>query len=45
MNKEEIILLNEILDGKEKRALIQRELLDKYQKVLISCTLNIPVIY
>ena len=45
MNKEEIILLNEILDGKEKRALIQRELLDKYKKVLISCTINIPGIY
>lgn len=45
MNKEELILLNEILEGKETRALIQRELLEKYKKVLISCTLNIPGMY
>ncbi|MDO4535049.1 MAG: citrate lyase holo-[acyl-carrier protein] synthase [Clostridium perfringens] len=45
MNKEELILLNEILEGKEKRALIQRELLHRYNKILISCTLNIPGIY
>ncbi len=45
MNKEELILLNEILEGKEKRALIQKELLENYKKVLISCTLNIPGMY
>lgn len=45
MNNEELTLLNEILDGKEKRALIQKELLDKYDKILISCTLNIPGMY
>lgn len=45
MNKEELELLNEILEGKEKRALIQKELIDKYKRVLISCTLNIPGMY
>ena len=45
MDNEELILLNEILEGKEKRALIQKELLEKYKNVLISCTLNIPGMY
>lgn len=45
MNKEELMILNEILEGKEQRAKIQKKLIEKYKKTLISCTLNIPGMY
>ena len=43
MNADELIF--KILEGKEKRALRQRELLKTYKNTLISFTLNIPGIY
>jgi holo-ACP synthase len=41
MNKEEQVL-NEILNAREKRAELQRELINIYKNTLISFTLNIP---
>jgi holo-ACP synthase len=38
----ENVILKEILEGKEKRAKVQRELINEYKTTLISFTLNIP---
>lgn len=43
MNTEELIF--KILEGKEKRALRQKELMQNYKSTLISFTLNIPGMY
>ncbi|MFT8349445.1 citrate lyase holo-[acyl-carrier protein] synthase [Clostridium saccharoperbutylacetonicum] len=40
--REEKQVLKEILDAREKRAEMQRELIDTYKNTLISFTLNIP---
>ncbi|MGL5244811.1 MAG: citrate lyase holo-[acyl-carrier protein] synthase [Sarcina sp.] len=45
MSSEEMKLLEEILKGKEERVKLQKELIEKYDKTLISFTLNIPGFY
>lgn len=38
-------ILYEILDSRENRSSMQKNIIDKYKKSLISFTLNIPGIY
>lgn len=45
MRENELKILEGILDGKEKRAQKQEELVNRYNNSLISFTLNIPGLY
>ncbi|MPQ43817.1 citrate lyase holo-[acyl-carrier protein] synthase [Clostridium tarantellae] len=45
MNSEKMKLLEEILKGKEERVELQKKLIYKYNKTLVSFSLNIPGLY